>query len=213
MKIIAKKIIIRLLIICDDFFHSLKLHCQNQRLEKFKKTLKKVGDNVVIEYPYNITCQENIEIGERTTILAHSRINLYEKNNIIPKVKIGKNCYIGFFFSLLAGDDIEIEDDVLVASNVLISSENHSINPEDEKSYMDQDLLVSPVRIGQGTWIGEKVIILPGVTIGKKCVVGAGSIVTKSIPDYSIAVGNPARIIKKYDFNKHDWIVLGEEKK
>ena len=46
--------------------------------------------------------------------------------------------------------------------------------------------------------------ILPGVIIGKKCVVGAGSIVTKSIPDYSIAVGNPARIIKRYDFSKHD---------
>lgn len=49
-------------------------------------------------------------------------------------------------------------------------------------------------------------MVMPGVTIGKKCVIGAGAIVTKDIPDYSIAVGNPARVIKEYDFEEHEWI-------
>ena len=62
------------------------------------------------------------------------------------------------------------------------------------------------VRIGEGCWIGERVCILPGITIGKKCVVGAGSIVTKNIPDYCMVAGSPAKVIKVYDFEKHAWI-------
>ena len=92
-----------------------------------------------------------------------------------------------------------------MASNVLISSENHGINPESDIPYMDQDLIVGDVVIKDGVWIGQNVCILPGVTIGEKAIVGAGSVVTKSIPDYCIAVGNPARVIKKYNFEKHKW--------
>ena len=94
----------------------------------------------------------------------------------------------------------------MIASNVLISSENHGINPELNIPYMRQNLTSNSVSIGDGCWIGEKVIILPGVDIGKKSIVGAGAVVTKSIPDYSIAVGNPARVIKRYDFTKNSWI-------
>ena len=85
----------------------------------------------------------------------------------------------------------------------MISSENHGVDPDLE--YVDQPLISKPVTIGDGCWIGEKVCILPGVTIGKKCIVGAGSVVTKSIPNFSMAVGNPAKIIKHYDFDKHKW--------
>ena len=87
----------------------------------------------------------------------------------------------------------------------MISSENHGMDPESEKSYMRQPLVSKPVSIGDGCWIGEKVCILPGVTIGKKCVIGAGSVVTKSIPDYSIAVGNPAKVVKQYNFETQHW--------
>ena len=70
---------------------------------------------------------------------------------------------------------------------------------------MDQPLNSKAINIGDGCWLGEKVCVLPGVTIGKKCIIGAGSIVTKSIPDFSIAVGNPAKVIKKYNFETHKW--------
>lgn len=70
---------------------------------------------------------------------------------------------------------------------------------------MDQKLSCKNVIIDDGCWIGEKVCILPGVRIGKKSIIGAGAIVTKSIPDYSIAVGNPARVIKYYNFDKKRW--------
>lgn len=70
---------------------------------------------------------------------------------------------------------------------------------------MNQKLVGKEVRIKSGCWIGEKCILLQGVTIGKKSIIGAGSVVTKDIPDYSIAVGNPARVIKRYNFESHNW--------
>lgn len=94
---------------------------------------------------------------------------------------------------------------MLIASHVMISSENHGTDPESDTPYMNQPLITKPVSIGDGCWIGEKVCILPGVNIGKKCIIGAGSVVTKSIPDYSIAAGNPARVIKKYSYETHNW--------
>lgn len=150
--------------------------------------------------------KELIFIGNNTTILSGSRMQVYKHLVNDPvKIVLGDECYIGFNFSALAGADIIIGNHVLIASNVLISSENHSINPESDIYYMDQELISKPVIIDDGCWIGEKVIILPGVHIGKKSVIGAGSVVTKDVPEYSIAVGNPAKIIKRYNFKKHRW--------
>ena len=94
---------------------------------------------------------------------------------------------------------------MLFASHVLITSENHGIDPELNIPYMDQTLTSKPVEIGDGCWIGEKVCIMPSVTIGKKSIIGSGSIVTKSIPEYCIAVGSPAKVIKQYNFETHSW--------
>ena len=145
-------------------------------------------------------------IGEESQILQNSRIWCYEQEGFPkPKIRIGNHCYLGFHLSILAGADVTIDDWVLMASDILITTESHGMNPESDIAYMDQPLTVAPVHIKSGCWIGEKVVIMPGVTIGEKCIVGAGSIVTKDIPDYCIAVGNPAKIIKKYNFATHKW--------
>lgn len=203
---LLKEIILCIMTPVLDAFHLLDRACQEKKKKQLLKQFGSVGKDVLIDSPFLISEWQNIEIGSCTTILANARINLYQQNGEIPKVKIGEHCYIGYHFSLLAGADVEIEDNVLFASNVLITSENHSIDPESEISYMNQPLNGKPVNIGEGSWIGEKVCILPGVSIGKKCVIGAGSVVAKSIEDYTIAVGNPARPIKKYDFLQHKWI-------
>lgn len=166
-----------------------------------------IGNNTIL-YKTSITDNEKlITIGDNTTILRGTRLQLYTKqSNAAASITIGNNCYIGYNNSFLAGGKIIIENNVLMASNILISSENHSMDPEDKDYYMDQPLSCADVKICEGTWIGEKVCILPGVTIGKKCIIGAASIVTHSIPDYCIAAGNPARVIKQYDFEQHKWI-------
>lgn len=176
-----------------------------------RKKFAYFGNNAVINCPMlQLTNEKNISIGDDTTILTNSRLAVYgdccEKEKTV--IKIGNRCYIGFGFSALAvaTGRIKIGDDVLIASNVLVTNENHGIDPESQIPYMDQPLSCNDVEICEGCWIGENVGILPGVTIGKKSIIGAGSIVTKSIPDYSIAVGNPARVIKQYNFEKHEWI-------
>lgn len=120
------------------------------------------------------------------------------------KLNIGNGCYFVNYNSFLVGADISIGNNCLFASNILVTSENHLIEIEADRPY--ENISCSPVSIGNGCWIGERVVILPGVTIGNKCVIGAGSVVTKSIPDYCIAVGNPARVVKQYDLEKGKWV-------
>lgn len=122
------------------------------------------------------------------------------------------NCglYIGNNFSgnrnikIYCAKKITIGDDVMFGSDILVTDNNHGMNPENG-SYSLQELSCSEVTIGSGCWIGEKVCILSGVTIGEKAIIGAGSVVTKSIPSYSIACGNPAKVIKKWNFDKKIW--------
>lgn len=163
------------------------------------------GNKSYIYNPFVIDAPQKIAIGENVKILDHARIAIYANETTDIVVQIDDGCYIGYNFSLLAKEKVHIEEKVLIASNVLITSENHGMDPECEMHYMDQRLEGKEVRIGAGTWIGEKVCILPGVNIGQRCIIGAGSIVTRNIPDYCIAAGNPARVVKTYDFNLHKW--------
>ena len=191
-----------------DFLYQI-LRVRHISLVKKRKFLS-FGSESNIEKPYlQLSGLSRIKIGNNVTILKNCRMAVYGEGNNEALV-IGNRCYIAFGFTALAYSDarIFIGDDVLVASNVLISSENHGINPKSYLPYMSQELTGKNVTIGDGCWIGEKVCILPGVSIGKKSVIGAGSVVTKSIPDYSIAVGNPARVIKRYNFDTNNWEIV-----
>lgn len=170
---------------------------------------KKFGVGSVLYRPLYIDRnRERISIGNNTTILTGARIELYpevREKDICCTITIKDDCYLGYNLTILAGANIIIENGVLMASDILISSENHSTDPEAEFYYMDQPLKCAPITIKEGSWIGQRVIILSGVTIGKKSIIGAGSIVTSDIPDYSLAVGSPAKVIKKYNFETHEW--------
>lgn len=172
-----------------------------------KRKFYQFGSNSNIKKPYyQLSGIDKIKIGNNVTIMKNCRLAVYG-NGLNECITIGHDCYIGFGLSVLADakGKVNIGNQVLIASNVLITNEEHGIEPESEISYMDQKLSCKNVIIDDGCWIGEKVCILPGVRIGKKSIIGAGAIVTKSIPDYSIAVGNPARVIKYYNFDKKRW--------
>ena len=177
----------------------------------WKKKFGSFGKRTSIAYPAFVTHRECIFIGANTVILKWSRIqnfNPQDHRSISAsgcKIVIGDRCYIGFHFTILNSSQITIGNDVLIASQVIITSENHGINPESDIPYMNQPLESRNVEICDGCWIGEKVCIMPGVKIGKKSIIGAGSIVVRSIPDYCIAAGNPAKVIKKYNFETHNW--------
>ena len=152
----------------------------------------------------HIKGQKFFKIGRDVSIDSNARIDVYKTKDVIPQLKIANNVMISFNFTALVTTSLVIDENVLIASNVFITTENHGINPE-LGPYINQQLVSGDIHIKRNVWIGEKVIILPGVTVGEYSIIGAGSIVTKNIPPYSIACGNPAKVIKKYDLDKHSW--------
>lgn len=113
------------------------------------------------------------------------------------KIKIGKNVFINGNFLAMSRGGITIEDDVQIAANVQVLSNNHD-------PYERQILLCKPVLIKKGAWIGAGATILPGVTIGEHAIVGVASVVTHDVPDCAVAVGNPAKVIKILDASKFE---------
>jgi len=125
------------------------------------------------------------QIDENVTIFTPFYIN-YGKHT-----KFGKNVFINFDCVFLDLGGITIEDNVLIAPKVSILTETHAINPQDR-----QGLIVAPIHIKKGAWIGANSTVLPGVTIGANSVIAAGSVVTKNVPDNCIFGGTPAKFIK-----------------
>ncbi len=112
-------------------------------------------------------------------------------------MKIGNNVFINSNCLAMARGEITIEDDVMLAGNVQLLSNNHD-------EYERQVLLCEKIVIKKGAWIGAGASIMPGVTVGKYAIVGAGAIVTKDVPDYSVVVGIPAKVIKTLEKDKFD---------
>ena len=112
-------------------------------------------------------------------------------------IEIGSNVFINSNSLLMARGGITIEDDVMLAANVQLLSNNHD-------EYDRQVLLCKPIHIKKGAWIGAGASVLPGVTIGEYAIVGAGAIVTKDVGDYEVAVGVPAKVVKTLDKDRFE---------
>ena len=164
--------------------------------------IRRPAKGLFIKRHCNIKKLSQIKFGNNVRLGEFTRINCYSKNG---KIVFGNNVYAVNRNSFLVGGNIIIGNNTLLGSDICITSENHGMEVESDLNFGKQPLICRDVVIGDGCWISEKVIILPGVHIGKKCVIGAGAVVTKDIPDYSIAVGNPARVIKKYNFETKVW--------
>jgi len=138
------------------------------------------------------------EIGSYSMVEDFSTIN-----NGVGDVIIGNNTIIGMGNVVIG--PVTIGNSVIFAQNVVVSGLNHSY--EDIKvPIRDQTVTTLPIVIEDEVWIGANAVVTAGVTIGKHSVVAAGAVVTKNISPYSIVVGNPARVVKKYDFSKHEWV-------
>lgn len=121
------------------------------------------------------------------------------------KLVIGSHAGIGMGATISAAQQIVIEENVLLARNVYIADHAHAYD-DVSRAIMHQGISgVSPVLIGRNSWLGQNVVVLPGVTIGEHCVIGANSVVRNSIPAYSVAVGAPARVVKQFNSGVGRW--------
>ena len=170
----------------------------------FKRGYGEFGRNSVINNPLKIQGKKNIFIGENSIIESFAWLASLPHTGLQCKLIIGNRVQIGHFSHIYATNEIIIEDQVLIADKVYIADNTHQYQDVDTP-IMDQKVIqLKRMKIGSGSWLGENVCVL-GSSIGKQCIIGANSVVTKDIPDFSVAVGSPAKIIKKYNHNSKKW--------
>jgi len=162
----------------------------------------------VIRYPWYVRGQSDMRLGQGFTSGVGLRLDAF--GELKDQIIIGTNVQVGDYVHIASIESVKLGNDVLLASRVYISDHDHgsysgeNICHPDEKQ-VSKNLVSSPIKIGNNVWLGEGVCVLKGVEIGDNSIIGAQSVVTKSIPKNSIAVGIPAKVIKKYNEQLKAW--------
>uniref|UniRef100_UPI00404839CE DapH/DapD/GlmU-related protein n=1 Tax=Algoriphagus sp. TaxID=1872435 RepID=UPI00404839CE len=171
----------------------------------FSHYFKSIGKKSILFGPFRVDGNKFIKIGSNTIIQKNAWLYCIPAEGKTASLRIGNNCVFGYNNHITSVCSVEIGDFVLTANNVYISDNVHSFESIDIPILLQPVIFKSPVFIGSGTWIGENVSII-GASVGRNCVIGANSVVTKNIPDYSVAVGIPAKVIKTYDIKLKCWV-------
>ena len=165
----------------------------------------------LIRFPFDVGGRKFMNISEGFTTGRGCRIEAYPEDNQSKVIHIGKNVQINDYVHITAMKNVTLGDNVLLAGKIYISDCTHGSyagNENDsspEEIPQDRKFSVDSVIIEDNVWIGEFVSVLPGVRIGKGSIIGSNSVVTKEIPPNTIAVGSPAKVIKKYNFDLKVW--------
>jgi len=167
----------------------------------------------IIRLPFDIRNRHGVLIGKNLTTGFGCRIEAHPPTSGEKVIIFGDNVQINDYVHIAASEKVSIGSNVLIASKVYISDLNHgNYRGSNADSPMippnDRALSSRPVVIEDNVWLGENVCVMAGVTIGFGSIIGASSVVSKDIPKYSIAVGSPAKVIKVYDFEKKEWVLI-----
>lgn len=157
----------------------------------------RLGAGVYLDHGvYLHACPGGITIGAESMVMKNAILHVYNFRNLPHShITIGRRSLIGESCILRGQGGITIGDDVYLGTLVQILAVNHVFS-DTTRPISAQGITAQGISIGDGSWIGSGAIILDGVRIGKNVVIGAGAVVTKDIPDYCIAVGNPARVVR-----------------
>ncbi|KQR67653.1 DapH/DapD/GlmU-related protein [Pedobacter sp. Leaf176] len=143
-------------------------------------------------FPFN-----NFHLGNKSVIEDFATVN-----NGVGDVIIGDKTIVGMGNVIIG--PVTIGNHVMMAQNIVISGLNHGYEDVDIPPSL-QKVSCKPILIADNVWIGANSVITAGVALGKHCIIGAGSVVTKNIPEFSVAVGNPAKVIKQYNKQTSSW--------
>jgi len=160
--------------------------------------LAHLGEGAVLDRPKWIYGPGHISVGDRAFIFWGAWLSVERPawTNPEPALKIGNGVVLRPFCTISCAESVTLEDDVAIGSFSTIIDNDHVMRGEEgENITWSQAWHTTPIRIGRGTWIGDRVSILRGSDIGRQCVVGTNSVVRGTLPDFAIAVGSPARVV------------------
>ena len=167
----------------------------------YKLSFSHVGKLSYIGKPLYITGAKKKSVGDKVRIYPGIRMEALDGGEIC----IGNNLAIEQNVHIISGKSIlNIGDNTTISANAFISNVDHEYK-NIEKSVMEQPLLFKETQIGKSCFIGYGAVILPGTKLGNHCIVGANAVVRGTYPDNCVIAGNPARIIRKFDFESESW--------
>ena len=164
-----------------------------------------LGKKALIYKPKFIYGTKNIFLGNDSYFLYGARIQVFKKNGKNPKLIIGNGTTFEQFAHVTCGESIEIGDHAMILANVCITDIDHVVNPENGP-YGFQEHQTKPVKIGNNVFVGMGSFIFPGTVLGDNVVVGANSVVRGSFPADVMIAGSPAKVIKRFDREKKEWV-------
>ncbi len=174
----------------------------------YRGSFYRLGQKSTLCMPFSINGAKWMNIGSKVYIKQGAwLLALHQPNQLKSQEKliIGSNTYIGRNAHIVALQKVHISDDVLMGDNVYIADNFHGFKAGNIP-YKNQDVgFKKEAFIGAGSWLGENVCVI-SAHVGKQCIIGANSVVTKDIPDYCMAVGAPAKVIKRFDVAKNQWV-------
>lgn len=168
------------------------------------RRLRSAGSGIVLGRGVKIEHPECVSLGDRVHLNDHCWLSVLTENRetgnptitLRPELRIGDGSYIGRFGTLACINRVILGRDVMISDRVFIGDAAHGFARTDLPVHDQYLISKGSVEIGDGTWIGIGVSILPNVAIGRNCVIGASSVVTKDVPDFCVAAGNPAKVIR-----------------
>jgi acetyltransferase-like isoleucine patch superfamily enzyme len=173
---------------------------------------KNIAKGVYIDNTSQILGWHGVKIGKNTIIGEQCWLNVNYCSKGEIAIIIGDNCFIGRRNTISSGKSVVIKDYCLTGPNVGIFDSDHIISDPMKPYVSTGATLDKSVIIGVNVWIGANAVVLAGINIGHGSIIGAGSIVNKDIPPFSIAVGNPIKVIKKYSFLQNKWLRISDWK-
>lgn len=189
--------------------------CWRKSISFFVKSKFAKCNNLMLCGAYQINGYKSITIGKLSAgeRFRMEAISVASNQMFNPEIVIGNNVSFGSDVHIGCISKLTIGDDVLCGSHIVILDHDHGYYAGSDNTHSapseppsSRSLSSGPIVIGNNVHIGDSVVILKNVLIGSGAVIGAGAVVTKSIPSNSIAVGNPAKVIKQYDYITKQWI-------
>lgn len=168
------------------------------------RRFRRLGPRAYVVKPLRLNGTQYMSLGRDVRVQTFSWLIAIKLDEHDPELTIGDGCALGDFNHIAAVRRVVFGKNVLTANGVYVSDNLHRF--EDIRTpIMDQPVrFKAEVHIGDGTWLGENVCVI-GARIGRNCVIGANSVVTKDIPDYCVAVGSPAQVIRRFNLESEKW--------